>query len=78
MKLTEAGRFGGGLAGGALGGYVGTLVGPSVCAAIGLGSMGVGAIACSLVAMGTVGSIGGDGLSKSGEYVAEELYEMAN
>lgn len=75
VQLTEAGRFGGGLVGGALGGYVGTLAVAPICAAIGVGTFGVGGMMCGLVVVGTAGTIAGGAGNSIGETAGELVYE---
>ncbi len=76
VKFTERGSFAGGVAGGAAAGYfVSSAKAGAVCAAIGLGSGGVGTVACALVVVGgasvVAGAVGGMG----GEIIAEKIYE---
>jgi len=78
VKLTEAGRFGGNLVGGAIGGYLGGLAVAPVCAAIGLGTVGVGGVMCGLVVVGTAGAVTGNAGSAVGETVGEIVYEGVN
>ncbi|WP_241785150.1 hypothetical protein [Stutzerimonas stutzeri] len=76
IRFTETGNFAGALGGGSGGVWVGSAAAPAICAAIGLGSAGIGGVICGLVVVGGTsaagGSIGGDG----GEWMGEFLYEQ--
>jgi hypothetical protein len=71
VRFTESGKFGGIVAGGAAGAAIG---GP-LCVAIGLGTMGVGGVACGLVLTGLGTAVLGDTFGDWGEQGAELMYE---
>jgi hypothetical protein len=63
VKFTEGGKFTGEVVGGALGGAEGVASAGFVCAAIGVGTLGVGGLICGLVIVGaataSVGALAG-------------------
>ncbi|WP_166360118.1 PAAR domain-containing protein [Pseudomonas akapageensis] len=76
IRFTESGSFAVGLGGGALIGRLGSVAGPYICAAIGLGSGGIGGVACVLVVVGGASYFGGAGGGAAGELAGEFLYEQ--
>lgn len=72
-KFTEAGKLGGNVAGG----WGGAMIGGSACAVIGIGTVGVGGVACGLALTGVGALAGGEGGALFGEWVGELLYETA-
>ncbi|EXF45392.1 hypothetical protein BAY1663_02161 [Pseudomonas sp. BAY1663] len=77
IRFTETGGFAGGIGGGAAGVLVGELAATSVCAAIGLGSGGIGGIVCGLVVVGGASVAGGTGGGWAGELAGEKIYERS-
>ncbi|MNP66962.1 hypothetical protein D3C76_1627330 [compost metagenome] len=53
----------------------GVAIGGGVCAAIGVGTVGVGGVICGLVFVGLGSGVGGNYLGTSGESLGEVLYE---
>lgn len=76
VRFTEAGKFGGALAGGTAGGLAGIAIGGGVCAAIGVGTVGVGGLICGLVFVGVGSGAGGNYLGSLGEAFGEVMYEV--
>ncbi len=76
IRFTETGSFAGALGGGSVGVWIGSGAATAICAAIGIGSAGIGGVICGLVVVGgasaTGGAIGGGG----GEWMGEFLYEQ--
>ncbi|MGV3345194.1 hypothetical protein ACGVWS_05400 [Enterobacteriaceae bacterium LUAb1] len=70
-KYTEIGSFAGEL----IGGYGGGAMAVSLCIAIGIGTAGVGGLACSVIAGAGLGYAGGSAGSSFGEWSGEQLYE---
>ena len=77
VKFTETGSFFGGLGGGAAGGFSAGLGAGFVCAAIGIGTAGVGGIVCGIVLVGAGSVAGGAVGSLLGEELGEIIYEQA-
>ncbi|MGE8147153.1 hypothetical protein ACQKP7_18445 [Pseudomonas frederiksbergensis] len=73
VMFTESGKFGGIL----LGGAAGAAIGGSVCVAIGVGTFGVGGIACGLVLTGLGAGVLGNEVGDWGERGGELMYEVA-
>ncbi|RMH85187.1 hypothetical protein EA796_06670 [Pseudomonas sp. AOB-7] len=76
IRFTETGSFAGGVVGGSAGVWAGGLAGPAVCAAIGLGSGGIGGIICSMVVVGGASVAGGAGGGWAGEVAGEEIFKV--
>lgn len=76
IRFTETGSFAGALGGGSVGVWIGSGAATAICAAIGIGSAGIGGVICGLVVVGgasaTGGAIGGGG----GKWMGEFLYEQ--
>jgi len=76
VKLTEAGSLTGGIAGGVITGpLLGTGVAGGICVAIGVPTMGVGAVACGLVVAGGIAYGLGTGGESAGAFLGELIYE---
>ncbi|WP_040886757.1 type VI secretion system PAAR protein [Marinobacter santoriniensis] len=74
VKFTEGGR----LSGAAVGGSVGAFAGPFLCGVIGIGSGGLGGIACGIIMAGVGGTAGGSVGGDTGEDVGEVIFEVTN
>ncbi|MGC8120180.1 type VI secretion system PAAR protein [Marinobacter sp. VGCF2001] len=74
VKYTEGGR----LSGSAVGGGAGAFAGPFVCGVIGLGSGGLGGVACGIIMAGVGGFAGGAAGGSTGEDIGEVIYEVTN
>lgn len=59
IPFTETGNFGGTLGGGSVGAWIGSGAAPAICAAIGMGSAGIGGVICGLVVAGGALAAGG-------------------
>lgn len=75
IRFTETGSFAGALGGGSIGVWMGSGAVPAICAAIGLGSGGIGGVICALVVVGGASAAGGAIGGGSGEKGGEILYE---
>ncbi|WP_230623658.1 hypothetical protein [Stutzerimonas stutzeri] len=75
IRFTETGNFAGALGGGSVGAWIGGGTAPAICAAIGLGSGGIGGVACALVVVGGASAAGGAIGGGSGEKGGELLYK---
>lgn len=75
IRFTEAGSFAGGVGLGVGAGVAVGAVSTSVCAFIGLGTVGVGGLACGLVLAGGASYLGATGGAWVGEQAGEKLYE---
>ena len=75
VRFTEAGSFSGGIAGGSALMALTSPAAGSVCAAIGIGSGGVGGVVCGLIMVGGASFVGGVVGSKAGEVMGEALYD---
>lgn len=78
VKFTEGGKFTGEVAGGALGGAAGVASAGFVCAAIGVGTLGVGGRICGLVIVGAATASVGALAGKRGEKLGEKIYEVVH
>jgi hypothetical protein len=77
IRFTETGSFAGALGGGsAVVPLASRLVAAPICAAIGLGTVGVGGIVCGLVVVGGASVVGGAVGETGGEWMGEFLYEQ--
>lgn len=77
IRFTETGGFAGGIGGGTLAvGIASRFAAGPICAAIGLGSGGIGGIVCGLVVVGGASVVGGAGGGAGGEWMGEFLYEQ--
>lgn len=77
VKFTEAGNFAGGIGGGAIAGAL--LTAPTVagiCLAIGVPTVGVGTVVCSVVVVGAGSYVGGKVFGSIGEKAGEVIYEV--
>ena len=74
VKYTEGGR----LSGSAVGGGAGAFAGPFVCGVIGLGTGGLGGVACGIIMAGVGGFAGGSVGGNTGEGIGEVIYEVTN
>ena len=78
VKLTQSGKFSGGLAGGAAAGaLISGVTTTSICAAIGAGTFVVGGLVCGLVVIAGVSAVGGKVGEFGGEIVGEKIYNMS-
>lgn len=77
IKYTETGSFAGGVLGGVATGGALSLAAGSICIAIGIGTLGVGGIACGVVVVGVGSSVAGGLGSSLGQGIAEIIYESA-
>ncbi|MGP5285097.1 hypothetical protein ACTXNJ_28480, partial [Pseudomonas helleri] len=76
VKFTEADNFAGGIGGGAIAGAL--LTAPTVagiCLAIGVPTVGVGTVVCSVVVVGAGSYVGGEVFGSIGEKAGEVIYE---
>jgi hypothetical protein len=65
----------GGLAGSAVGGYLGgSIVAPAVCAALGVGTAGLGALTCAVIGGAAGAKLAGDFAGEKGEVLGDFLY----
>lgn len=65
----------GGLAGSAAGGYLGgSIVAPAVCAALGVGTAGLGALTCAVIGGAAGAKLAGDFAGEKGEVLGDFLY----
>ncbi|MEH6355125.1 MAG: hypothetical protein V7760_03750 [Marinobacter sp.] len=71
---TESGR----LVGSILGGSVGVYVAPLLCTVVGAGTMGLGGVACGIIAAGIGGALGGQISGDAGEDMGQLIYEVRN
>lgn len=74
VKYVEGGR----LSGSAIGGSAGAFAGPLVCGVIGLGTGGLGGIACGIIMAGAGGFAGGAVGGNTGEDIGEVIYEVTD
>ncbi|MBU1332364.1 MAG: hypothetical protein KJ884_13870 [Gammaproteobacteria bacterium] len=77
VRFTETGSFWGGLGGGTIAVAITKPLSGAICAAIGLGSAGIGGIACGLVVVGGASLVGGAGGGFAGELAGEKIYERS-
>ncbi|RON84476.1 hypothetical protein [Pseudomonas fluorescens] len=77
-RFMEGSKLSGNVLGGVIAGKLAPTIAPMTCAAIGLGTVGAGGIACMLVVSGILAAQMGDGASQVGELVGEKLYEISN
>lgn len=77
VRFTETGSFAGGVAGGSLAVALTGPVAGSICAAIGIGSAGLGGVVCGLVVVGAASVAGGAGGAAAGELAGEKIYERS-
>lgn len=76
IRFTESGSFVGGLTGGAtVAPIVSRFAAAPVCAAIGLGSGGIGGALCAILVVGGASFAGGAGGGKGGEIMGEALFD---
>ena len=77
IRFTETGSFLGALGGGGIAVPLASrLAAAPICAAIGLGSGGIGGVVCGLVVVGGASVAGGAGGQAGGEWMGEFLYEQ--
>lgn len=74
VKYVEGGR----LSGSAIGGSAGAFAGPLVCGVIGLGTGGLGGVACAIIMAGVGGFAGGSVGGNTGEDIGEVIYEVTD
>ncbi|EBA00404.1 hypothetical protein MELB17_04772 [Marinobacter sp. ELB17] len=74
VSHTESGR----LVGSILGGSVGAYVAPLLCTVVGAGTMGLGGVACGIIAAGIGGALGGQISGDAGEDMGQLIYEVRN
>ncbi|KYC18429.1 hypothetical protein [Pseudomonas sp. ABFPK] len=74
-KFLNGASLAGGLTGSGIGGYIGgTIVAPFVCAALGVGTAGLGSITCAVIGAAAGGKLGGDFGGEKGEVLGDFLY----
>ncbi|WP_413044018.1 hypothetical protein [Pseudomonas sp. YJ42] len=77
IRFAETGGFAGALSGGGVAVPLASrLAAAPICAAIGLGSGGIGGVVCGLVVVGGASIAGGAGGQAGGEWMGEFLYEQ--
>lgn len=77
IRFTETGSFLGAVGGGSAAvSITSRLAAGPICAAIGLGSGGIGGVICALVIVGGASVTGGSGGQAGGEWMGEFLYEQ--
>ncbi|MDY6797351.1 MAG: type VI secretion system PAAR protein [Pseudomonadota bacterium] len=74
VKYTEGGRLSGSL----LGGGAGAFAGPFLCGVLGLGTGGLGGVACGILMAGAGGFAGGSVGGGTGEDIGEVIYEVTS
>lgn len=74
VKYTEGGRLSGSVAGGGTGAFFA----PMLCGFVGVGSGGLGGVACAIIMAGAGGYAGASGGGVAGEGLGELLYEVRN
>lgn len=74
VKYAEGGRLSGSVAGGGAGAFFT----PMLCGLIGVGSGGLGGVACAIIMAGAGGYAGASGGGVAGEGLGELLYEVRN
>lgn len=78
IRFTETGSFAGALGGGSAAvSITSRLAAGPICAAIGLGSGGIGGVVCVLVVAGGASVAGGAGGGWAGELAGEKIYERS-
>lgn len=78
IRFTETGSFLGALGGGGAAVPIASrLAAAPICAAIGLGSAGIGGVVCVLVVVGAASVAGGAGGGWAGELAGEKIYERS-
>jgi hypothetical protein len=77
IRFTETGSFAGALGGGSVGVWIGSAAGPTICAAIGMGSFGIGGVVCGLIVVGGASAAGGAIGGSTGEVAGEKIYERS-
>ncbi|MDA8485583.1 hypothetical protein NNO07_21145 [Pseudomonas resinovorans] len=75
IRFTETGSFVGGVGIGALASRAGSLAAAPVCIFVGIGTAGVGGMACTLIVAGGVSYLGATGGPQIGEWVGDKIYE---
>lgn len=79
IRFTETGSFAGALGGGSAAVSIASrLAAGPICAAIGLGTVGVGGFVCGLVVVGGASVAGGAGGGWAGELAGEKIYERSH
>jgi len=68
----ESGRF----AGSAIGGAVGASIAPVLCTVVGIGTGGIGGVACGIIAAGIGGAAGGKIMGDAGAGAGQLVYEV--
>lgn len=78
IRFTETGNFAGALGGGSAAvSITSRLAAGPICAAIGLGSGGIGGVVCVLVVVGGASVAGGAGGGWAGELAGDKIYERS-
>jgi len=77
IRFTETGNFAGALGGGSVGVWIGSGAATAICAAIGIGSAGIGGVVCGLVVVGGASAAGGAIGGGAGEVAGEKIYERS-
>lgn len=72
VSHAESGR----LVGSVVGGSVGAYVAPLLCTVVGVGTGGIGAVACGIVAAGVGGAVGGQTAGDAGADMGQLIYEV--
>ncbi|MGO1749137.1 MAG: hypothetical protein ACTHZR_02550 [Marinobacter sp.] len=74
VSHTESAR----LVGSVIGGSFGASVAPVLCTVVGIGTGGIGGIACGIVAAGIGGAVGGQVVGNAGADFGQLIYEVRN
>ncbi|WP_375192370.1 type VI secretion system PAAR protein [Marinobacter sp.] len=72
VAYVESGRF----AGSAIGGAVGASIAPVLCTVVGIGTGGIGGVACGIIAAGIGGAAGGKIMGDAGAGAGQLVYEV--
>ncbi|WP_228677581.1 hypothetical protein [Marinobacter lipolyticus] len=72
VAYVESGRF----AGSAMGGAVGASLAPVLCTVVGIGTGGIGGVACGIIAAGIGGAAGGKIMGDAGADAGQLVYEV--
>jgi uncharacterized Zn-binding protein involved in type VI secretion len=72
VAYVESGRF----AGSAIGGAMGASIAPVLCTVVGIGTGGIGGVACGIIAAGIGGAAGGKVMGDAGAGAGQLVYEV--
>jgi len=75
-KYVEGSKLSGNVAGGMIASRLAPIFAQMTCAAIGVGTVGTGGLACMLVMSGMLAAQMGDSGGQAGEFIGEKLYEV--